>query len=239
MSTPTLTPAPPGLPASSGPADVIRWQRQCVQTGAYELLGKVWMIVFEAAKDAQVPSRSVTDYLGTRIEFYNDMGGPSVVGPRIAQTGPKGSLLVLDPLTVEEPKGSGQYVVGLPSIPDPTWKPPVPTPEQLTGDKPYVPPKAPMIPQRLVDRNDGWGGRARAQIRDDAGKRYLVCGPIKQIIVRPMDKQNRVLPNGLIYRCLPSTSIAGASATLMELLVDTDTGEAFFYGGSFTIDDVG
>lgn len=239
MSTATLAPAPPGLPANSGPADVIKWQRQCVLNGAYQLLGKIWMIVLEASKDANVPSRTVTDYLGTRIEFYNEAGGPGVVGPRIAQTGPNGALLILDPLTVEEPAGSGQFVVGLPRIPDPTWKPPVPTQRQLTSKRQYVPPRAPMIPQWLADRKDGYGGRARGQIRDDAGKPYLVCGPISQIVVRPMDDRNRVLPNGLIFKCLPSSQIAGVAGTVMDLLVDSLTGEAFLYGGRFQIDDVG
>lgn len=230
MATATLT--APIAPSSSGPADVIAWQKERMNAGAFEVLGKIWIISLEASRDAHVPNRSVADMLGTRIEFYNDLGGTDVVGPRIAQTGAKGSLLILDPIVRHD------GVMGLPDIPDPTWKPKVPTAAQLTGNKPYTPAKAPMIPQHFVDRKDGFGGRARGKIRAGAST-YLVCGPVSQIVVRPMDQQNRILPNGLIFKCLPSTPLPGAQSTLMDLLVDSVTGEAFFYGGRFEISNPG
>jgi hypothetical protein len=95
-----------------------------------------------------------------------------------------------------------------------------------------------MIPQHLIDRGDGFGGRARGQIRT-ASSVYLVCGPIMQIVVRPMDQQNRILPNGLIFKCLPSTALPGAQSTLMDLLIDVNTGESFLYGGRFEIANPG
>lgn len=218
----TTTAIAPSLPASSSPADVIFWQGECIRSGAFQILGKIWMIALEAAAGAHVPGKSVADRLGSRIEFYNSLGGPDVIGPRIAQTGPKGNLLILDPFVRDD------GTVGLPDIPDPTWAPPIPTEKQLTGIKAYVQPKAPMIPQHFVDHKDGYGGRARGQIR--AGSTvYLVCGPVSQMVIRPIDEQNRILPNGLILKALPW------NGTQMELLVNPQNGESFLYGGRFEI----
>lgn len=225
MTTSTLVSAPA---ANAGPADVIAWQHDCIRAGQFQVLGKIWMINLEASAGAQVPGKNVASLLGTRIEFYNEFGGPEVVGPMIAQTGPKGSLLILDPIV--RPDG----IVGLPDIPDPTWKPPIPTKRQITSKNPFVPPKAPMIPQHLIDRGDGHGGRARGQIRAGAST-YLVCGPVVQIVVRPMDSNNVVQPNAMILKCLPSTALPGANATTMDLLIDSATGEAFLYGGRFEV----
>ena len=216
------------LAANAGPADVIAWQMDCKRAGQFQLLGKIWMINFEASAGAHVPGKNVADQLGTRIEFYNESGGPEVVGPEIAQTGPKGSLLILDPIV----RADG--AVGLPDIPQPDWKPPVPNKKQLTGKVAYTPPKAPMIPQHLIDRGDGFGGRARGQIKAGSAT-YLVCGPVVQIVVRPMDEQRRILPNAMILKALPSSPLAGVQATLMELLIDSATGEAFLYGGRFEV----
>lgn len=224
--------------ANAGPADVIAWQRECIRAGSFQVLGKIWIVNLEASAGAQVPGANVANRLGSRMEFYNESGGPEVIGPMIAQTGPKGSLLILDPIV----RADG--IVGLPDIPQPDWKPPIPKASEISWDpkkhpkgakpKPYVPPRAPMIPQHLIDRGDGFGGRARGQIRAGAST-YLVCGPVVQILVRPMDANNCVLPNALILKCLPSTPIAGANATLMDLLIDSATGEAFLYGGRFEV----
>ena len=224
MSATSVSP----LSANAGPADVIHWQHECIRNGQFQVLGKIWMITLEAAAGAQVPGRNVSDRLGSRIEFYNDRGGPEVVGPQIAQTGPRGSLLILDPFV----RADG--AVGLPDIPMPDWAPPVPSEAELTGAKAYQPPVAPMIPQPLIDRGDGYGGRARGRITAGAST-YLVCGPVAQIVVRPMDEQQRILPNAMILKCLPSTPVPGTQATLMDLLIDAHTGEAILYGGRFEV----
>jgi hypothetical protein len=224
MTTALVSP----LQANAGPADVIAWQRECVRNEQYQILGRVWMIALEASAGAHVPGRNVANALGSRIEFYNDRGGTDVIGPHIAQTGPRGSLLLLDPFVRYD------GVVGLPDIPQPDWTPPIPKSSDLTSTKAYVPPSAPMIPQHLIDRGDGHGGRARGQIRAGSSI-YLVCGPVVQIVVRPLDEQNRILPNALILKCLPSSAKAGVQATLMDLLIDAQTGEPFLYGGRFEV----
>lgn len=284
MATATLIPAPS---AGAKPADVIAYQRECMQASQYEVLGKIWMLNFEAAAQAQVPNRSVAQMIGTRLEWYSAIGGTQVFGPRIAQTGPRGSLLILDPIVSRECQNctgkqisngavhklrylgdicplcgqvSPKFVVGLPHIPDPQWVPPIPTDDQISWSPPppprnrdgsikknYKPPKAPdfskpaqapMVPQNLVDHKDGFGGRARGKII--AGNTtYLVCGPVVQITVRPLDKENRILPQGLLFKCLPSTPMPGLNSTLMELLIDTATGEAFLFGGRFEIGNPG
>jgi hypothetical protein len=222
----------PSAPASTAPADVIAWQKERMAAGQFEILGKIWMINLEASAGAHVPGKSVSDMLGSRMEFYNDMGGPDVIGPRIAQTGARGQLLILDPIVRHDGR------VGLPDIPDPKWQPKTPSNDELTGKVAMKPQRAPMIPQNIIDRGDGFGGRARGQITAGAST-YLVCGPVVQIVVRPMDNQQRILPNGLIFKCLPSSTIAGVKGTDMELLIDANTGEAFLYGGRFEISNPG
>lgn len=206
----------PSIAASN--ADLLNWQREQIRTGAYEEIGKCWLVVLEASAGAATPSANVANVLGSRIEFYNWM-------PRIAQTRDRGNLLLLDPLI----RADGS--VGLPDIPDPSWIPGVPTAEDFFEDpetqqkpKDYVAPKAPMIRQDLRDR-------ARGVLK---GTNFLVFGPVVQILIRP-----HALPEGWIAYCSASAGTAGSQGTQMELLIDEKTGEAFFFGGRFNIERAG
>lgn len=185
--------------------DLLNWQDEQTKTGNYEFLGKVWLIVLEAAKGAAVPEPSVASVLGTRLEFYGE-------GLPVAQTRDHSSLLLLSP--VVRPDGT----VGLPDIPDPTWKPPIPTAAQVEGN--YVAPDAPKIRQLLEDR-------ARGQLK---GTDYLVFGPVAQILIRPEG-----IPEGWIARCFGDPG----SGTQMELLVSKRTGKAFLIGGRYQIERCG
>ncbi|MBZ5532605.1 MAG: hypothetical protein LAO20_14325 [Acidobacteriia bacterium] len=194
------------------PASTLSWQQDRILHNDYELIGRAWVIVLEASQGAALPSAAVANSLGVRLEFYGTGQKGQSLMPRIAQTKDRSTLLLLDPIV----RADGR--VGLPDIPDPAWVPPIPTAAQVTGD--YVPPAAPMIKQEL-------GDRARGQLK---GTRFLVFGPVAQILIRPEG-----LAEGWIAQC------AGApgTGTQMELLIDQDTGQAFFFGGRYRIDRAG
>ena len=198
-------------PTTTSPADVLAWQRGLIASSNYEEIGRAWVIVLEASAGAAVPERRVTDAMGVRLEFfgYGQKGQPLL--PRIAQSRDRRTLLLLDPIV----KSDG--TVGLPDVPDPTWEPPIPTEEQVTGE--WNPKPAPMIPQELAER-------ARGRLK---GTNYLVFGPVTQVLIRPEG-----LPEGWIAYCG-----GGPDGKQMELLVDENTGESFFFGGQFKITRVG
>lgn len=191
-------------------ADILNWQSEQIKTQQNEYIGKVWMIILEASKDAAVPDRSVTGVLGTRLEFYAD-------GLPIAQTLDHSTLLLLAPVKRKD------GLVGLPDIPDPTWTPPIPKPHEIEGLAPgkyYQPPEAPRIAQRLEDR-------ARGQLK---GTDYLVFGPVAQILIRPEG-----IAEGWIAECFANP----ADGTQMDLLISKSSGRAHLFGGKYRISRVG
>lgn len=208
--------------ANDTPADVIQFQGDQIRAGQYDEIGRVWAIVLEAAAGAAVPTKAVTDSQGVRLDFY---GLESVKGrnllPRIATTKDKRSLLLLDPIVDQDAKP------GLPSIPDPRWKPSTPKPEEICWDPSkhrkgakapvYKPAAAPMIPQKISDR-------ARGVLR---GTDFLILGPIAQILVRPEG-----LATGIILQCGAEIREGGRA---MELLVNHKNGQGFFFGGRYQI----
>lgn len=213
-------------PIRNSPADEIAWQQDLIARNEYELIGRAWVIVLEASKDAAVPQPSIAKALGCRLEFYgmSRVNGRDLM-PRLAQSKDHSTLLLLDPIVNQEGKA------GLPDIPDPTWTPPIPKPEEVAGvpgkngrlkkgQGDWKPPAAPMMRQEL-------GDRARGQVK---GTRFLVFGPVVQIVIRPEG-----LPEGWIAQCGGETR----SGLQMDLLIDQDTGHAFFYGGRFQISRVG
>jgi hypothetical protein len=209
---------------TNSPADKINWQAEQIRSKNYELLGYVWKVVFEASRGAATPQPQVAATLGSCMEWYGmeKFRGQNYL-PRIAQSRDRSSLLLLD--QIKRADGS----VGLPDIPDPKWQPPIPTNDQLTGKAKYTPAQANMIPQHIYEE-DAQGnpiGRARGQLK---GTRYLVCGPVSQILVRPM-KGEEVMPTAWILQCRANN----ADGTQMEMLIHQDTGEAYFYGGTYQI----
>lgn len=197
---------------TNSPASILAWQKERINTSDYEMIGRVWVIVLEASRDAAVPQASIANTQGTRLEFYgNDRRGHSLM-PRIAQTRDRSMLLLLDPIV--RPDGA----VGLPDIPDPEWVPEIPTEEEVTGD--FKPKPTPMLRQDLAQR-------ARGQLK---GTRFLVFGPVAQVLIRP---------EGVAEGWLAECTGDGATGKVMELLIDQDTGQAHFFGGRYRIDRAG
>jgi len=215
-------------------ASTISWQADQLRSQNYELLGHIWKVVLEVSRGAAVPQHSVAQTVGSSMDWYGmeNYQGQNLL-PQIAQTRDRSSLIVLDPII----RPDGQ--VGLPDIPDPHWLPGAPSPEDICWDpskhrkgaKPPVwkPKQAPMVPQHLYEEDAAHRpmGRARGQM---VGTRFLVFGPVVQILVRPV-KDNKLLSEGWILTC------GGDPATgkMMEMLIHQDTGQAYFYGGKFQI----
>jgi hypothetical protein len=209
---------------TNSPADTLNWQAEQIRDNKFEMVGYIWKIVLEASRGAAVPQAQVAATLGSCMEWYGmeNYRGKNYL-PRIAQSRDRSSLLVLDP--IKRVDGS----VGLPDIPDPRWQPPVPTNDQLTGNAEYKPPQAPMLPQHLYEEDENHTpiGRARGQLK---GTKFLVFGPVSQILVRPL-KDDEMLPTAWILQCKANN----ATGKQMELLIHQETGQAFFYEGTFQI----
>jgi hypothetical protein len=206
---------------TNSPADTINWQAEQIRTRQYELVGHIWKVVLEASRGAAVPQASVAHTVGTCLDWYGyeNVNGKNCL-PRVAQSRDRSTLLLLDPVKRVDGK------VGLPDIPDPTWRPKQPTAEELQTTVPLQ--KAPMIQQHLYEEEGGVPiGRARGQLK---GTKYLVFGPVVQILVRPM-VDNKLIDEGWFFQC----GVDKTNGTHMEMLIHQDTGEAFFYGGQFQI----
>ncbi len=130
----------------------------------------------------------------------------------------QGPLLALSPgdidLLVTSP------VVPLPKKPQPGWMPAAKTQEEIereikaTGK--FTPPQAPMIEQRPEDR-----GCTRIK-----GTTMLCFEPVHEVLYRPVVVQTWGSVHALTDQ---------GSGTKMAFLWDVKTGEGFFYGGRFQV----
>lgn len=208
---------------TNSPADTLNWQTEQIRENKYEMVGYIWKIVFEAARGSATPQASVASTLGSCLEWYGyeNFKGQNKL-PKIAQTLDRSSLLILDQIRrVEDGK------VGLPDIPDPKWQPKTPTAKELQTTVPIQKPS--MLSQDLYeeDAQHNPTGRARGQLK---GTRFLVFGPVVQILVRPL-VGDKLIDEGWIFQC----GVNPGTGKHMELLIHQDTGQAFLYEGKFQI----
>lgn len=132
-------------------------------------------------------------------------------GPLIALSPGDVDLLVTTPLEA------------LPKKPQPGWIPQQKTQEQIereikaTGK--FTPPQAPMVEQRPEDR-----GCTRIK-----GTTMLCFEPVHEILYRP----NTLMPTWGTIRAVTDQG----SGTKMAFLWDVATGEGFFYGGRFIVQE--
>jgi hypothetical protein len=183
------------------PADILRYQDDIVRTGQYVFLGRLKCIVLEAAKDANVPPEDITRLMGVRLDFYDEGAGIGLSHDRT-------QLVFLSPVMRRDGK------VGLPDIPDPTWKPS--SNPHFDGDGKVVFQKPPMIPQPLSER-------ASCRIKRT---NFLVFEPVAQILFHP---------DGIAEYWLANCHADPRTGTHLALIVDEKTGKAHFYGGIFEI----
>ena len=188
---------------------MVEYQRDLIRRADYETLGRVKCIVIDPEAQGNMPTGAVTEFHGRRLDFYGQW-------PLIAQSRDHSTLLLVGhkwgPAFLL-PGGK----VGLPDIPDPTWKRPAPSDAEFQSPT-FRPPEAPLIPQKLSERARG--------VVPATNTRYFVCGPIAQILVKPDD-----LPIGLLIHAFGG----GPDGRRMEVFIDQTTGEGFLLFGRYEI----
>ncbi len=205
------------------PADILKFQNECVRTGNFEPLGRMQKIAIGPIAGYVPPADDpIIAKFGRFIEL-RDRPLP------LAQARDRSMLLVPALLVASDGR------VTLPDLPDPNWIAPPPSDEEVKGkdvwdqaaqrmvtkfptDSPRAHPK--MVPQRLEDRAEG---------RLD-GTNFLVFSPVIGITFQPEMNKRLVGDAWLI-----EGRYNGADRTHMALLVDQKTGEIHFFGGAFEI----
>jgi len=211
------------------PADLITYQRELIRTHNYIPLGRMNKIAIAPSRDWTPPPNDpyIARY-GRLFEFRHQW-------LPIAQSQDMTQLLITAPLCDR----SGR--VGLPDLPDPSWRAEPWTPAEqgyksdgsmlLDGQgkqrfepRPAEKDQARMIPQRLEDRAEG-NGRKKLE-----GTNFLVFQPVLKIVFQPeRDRQLQAQAWIIEAQHDPSTQ------THMALLMDPATGESLFFGGRYDI----
>jgi len=207
---------------TSTPADELKYQNELVRTGNYLPLGRMRMISIEP--NANCPPLSTWDPVmkkwGRLIQFRDQ------VLP-IAQSRDRSMILITAPLL------NAQGRVALPDVPVPDWTAPPPTKEEIEGREVKDPSTgkihrepvqrknvdAPMIPQSLRDRADGFV----------EGTYIYHFSPVTRIMFQP-EFDNQML--GTFWKIICTPRFDGTQVTF---LVDKKTGEAHFFGGCYEI----
>lgn len=213
-------------PANAALPDILKYQKTLAETKTYEYLGLMKRIVFEAEKDTRTQAPNVTSKLGHCLEWYDQRhpkGGTIRQYLPIAQSLGGGMILCLEPLLKRDLIGRlvpGQ--VGLPDMPDPSWKPRNPTAQEV---------------------QEGWFGEDPTMIQQDlnqltdkiiAGTEILVFQPVVQVLFQPeINKQLQPTYWTLLFDFDPATN------THPAFLVDRKSGECAFYGGKHHLVPVG
>lgn len=248
------TPGGGGTPASLGDwmgyADSLRRVKQL------ERLGKMKVIVLEAAQGVNAPGRNVTDKLGLRMEWTNH-AAPSGRGTLefyipLAQSLDKRYLVLEAPLLDEQGRP------GLPRIPDPQFKrQPMSiddykranTPleiEQMTPQQRKVHQETgrPIYPDAYQSADEPTlleqplAQRTRGSI---AGFPHLwVFGPVHQILFQPELGDKGLLADywtveGMAAPGGDVSTFDPASRTSLELVVNMQNGWGYFFGGRYSI----
>lgn len=224
-----------GTVLTGTPADLIGYQNDMVRTKKYLPIGRINKIAigptpgWKGAGDDPFMLK-----FGRLIDLRNRF-------LPIAESMDSTMLLITAPLLAKS-AADGQFHVALPDVPDPSYRAPVYTPEEtgyradgspLNPKYPGQPagwsPKhkieatlqdrqAPMLPQRLEDRAEGWL----------EGTNFLVFSPVLKLAFQPeLNGQMQAAMDTI--ECLFDM----ATKTYMTLLVDPKTGESHFYGGRY------
>lgn len=207
---------------TSTPADELKYQNELVRTGNYLPLGRMRMISIEPNKDCPpLPTWDPVMKKWGRLIQFRDQVLP------IAQSRDRSMILITAPLL------NAQGRVALPDVPQPDWTPPPPTKEEIEGREVKDPSTgkthrepvqrknvdAPMIPQSLSDRADGFVN----------GTYIYHFAPVTRIMFQP-EFNNAML--GTFWKIICTPRFDGTHVTF---LVDKKTGEAHFFGGSYEI----
>lgn len=215
--------------ANSKLPDMLEYQRTLAQTRNYEYLGLMKRVVLEAEKDARTQAPGVTSKLGHCLEWYDQRhpkGGTIRQYMPIAQSIGGAMILCLEPLLRRDLLGRlipGQ--VGLPDMPDPSWKPRQARKDEIESGRFDADATDPsMIAQNLGELTD--------HIVD--GTEIYVFQPVVQVLFQPeINKQLQPTYWTLLFDFDPATN------THPAFLVDRKSGECAFYGGKHHLVPVG
>jgi hypothetical protein len=213
------------------PADLIAYQRELVRTHKYLPLGRMNKIAIAPSRDWTPPQGDPYIARYGRLFELRDQWLP------LAQSEDMTQLLVPAPMR----NRSGR--VGLPDLPDPSWRAEPWTSEELGYDldgkmltdaagkqrsveRPIEKDTPRMISQRLEDRAERPGGR----LGKLEGTNFLVFQPVITIAFQP--ERDRQLQAQM---WLIQAAYDNATGTNVSLLVDPATGETLFFGGRYDI----
>lgn len=191
------------------PADILAYQNELVRTGKYTPLGRMKKIAVGPSGAAPPPADNFMRKFGRFIDF-RERSLP------IAQS-LDGSMALITSRWIWTDKS----VAALPDVPDPLWKPPSWTRDEVTQkvDRDPAKDRPPMIAQRLRDRADGYLENSQT----------LVIQPVLSIVFQP-ELGERMQPTFWMLVCRPDVN-----GKQMALLVDERTGQTNFYAGDFEI----
>jgi hypothetical protein len=209
--------------------DILKYQKTLAETKTYEYLGLMKRIVLEAEAGARTQAANVTSKLGHCLEWYDQRhpkGGTIRNYLPIAQSIGGGMILCLEPMLKRDLIGRlTPGAVGLPDMPDPSWKPRNARTEEIqTGkfDDDFTQP--PMIAQDLNQLTD----------KIIAQTEILVFQPVAQVLFQPeINRQLQATYWTLLFSFDPATN------THPAFLVDRKSGECAFYGGKHQLVPVG
>jgi len=206
------------MPVLTGtPKDLITYQRELVRTGKYIPLGRINKIAIQPSRDWQPSEEYIARYQRPLrvLEFRN-------------QWLPLAQSLDATQLLVPAPMMNREGIVGLPDIPDPSWRPEPWSEEETTGAiaRPFEKDVARMVNQNLFELCDKGPG-ARLE-----GTNFMVFQPVLNIVFQP-ERERQLQAQMWVIQALPDP--ATPSHPLMALLVDPQTGETIFFGGRYDI----
>lgn len=223
--------------ATQTPADLLSYQRELVRTGNYIALGRMLKISIGPSADYAPPDDPIIRRWGRMIDFRN-------YSLPIAQSVDRSIVLVTAPLA--GPGGA----VHLPDLPDPDWKRPELTREEIEGREvkqvvdgreyttrqPVAPDPAkhspPMLVQKLTDRCEQMDGRPGVM----AGTDFLMFQPVLRVVFQPEIEKRLTSTAWILNFCGPDGSLLlDMERRCCSLLVDHKTGECHFFGGRYDI----
>jgi len=204
-------------PLTATPADLITYQRELVRTRNYLPLGRINKIAIAPSKSwVPLPNDPVIARWGRFMDLRSQW-------LPLAKSR-EGSLLVV-PAPMMDRRGN----IGLPDVPDPSWRPRPWTDEEISGKvhRPMEEDMARMVPQRLEDRAERGANGGLGKLE---GSNFLVFQPVISILFQP--ERDAQLQAQMWEIQAGHDSV---TRTDMALLVDPQTGETLFFGGRWDI----
>jgi hypothetical protein len=238
------------------PADLIAYQNELVRTKNYDALGRMNKIAIGPSADWQPPAPGADPFID-RFGRLIDLRSRFLP---IAASKDRSILLITAPLLAKT-IDTREFTVGLPDVPDPSWKPGEWTPEEsgyrvdgtpLNEKYPgqpagWEPPKVGEVRPReivgdpskrtapmLPQRLEDRAERPGGRLGVLEGTNFLVFQPVLRIAYQPEIMQDgKPMLQAAMWTI--ECEFDRATNTCATLLVDPRTGEAHFFGGTYNI----